>query len=398
MKKILLGTSGLFGAVALFAGAAAAQTPTVTVGGFLDFQAGFIDDDAAEARTSAFRNDSEVSIRVDGKSDSGLGYGAVLDLEADVSTDADNEGLNAARTYLFLDSGVGRLELGSNTGAAEAMKIDASNIARATGGIDGAWTYFANQPQDSALAGIGLTNNNTLNGVNFITTPSLPIGHGFTEGLADESTDNANKISYYSPRMSGFQFGVSYTPEVSDRGQNIAANATNSVYSDVVDAAVSYEGSWDEVSLGLAAAYQQASGTGSASNYSTVVNGADIEAYNVGASLGFAGFTLAGSYGDWGDTTIAQGVAPATATVDSDYWTVGAGFDIGAIGTSVTYMESSLGANDFENLVIGADYSLAAGLTPYVEASLYEFDGTDSASVAADNDGTAIIVGTQLAF
>ena len=383
MKKILLGTSGLFGAVALFAGAAAAQTPTVTVGGFLDFQAGFIDDDVANSRSSAFRNDSEVSIRVDGKSDSGLGYGAVLDIEADVTNDSDDEGTNAARTYLFLDSGIGRLELGSNTGAAEAMRIDASSIARATGGIDGSWTYFANQPQDSgAGALVTLNSGGTLDGVPFISVPSLPAGHGLTQGLGNESADNANKISYYSPRLSGFQLGLSYTPELQDRGQFIQTDRTQSAASDVIDAAVSYEGSWDNVSLGLSGAYQTGSGA---------IGSEDIDAYNIGASLGFAGFSVAGSYGDWGDSLNTSGV-------DADYWTVGAGFDIGAVGASVTYLESSLGTNDFENLVLGADYSLAAGLTPYVEASFFEFEGTDSLAAAANNDGTAIIVGTQLAF
>lgn len=394
MKKILLGTSGLFGAVALFAGAAAAQTPTVTVGGFLDFQAGFIDDDVANSRSNAFRNDSEVSIRVDGKSDSGLGYGAVLDIEADVSADSDDEGINASRTYLFLDSGVGRLELGSNTGAAEAMRIDASSIARATGGIDGSWTYFANQPQDPAN-NLTLQNGATAAGVPFISVPSLPAGHGLTEGLGNESTDNANKISYYSPRLSGFQLGLSYAPELNDRGQGIISNSNNSVASDVIDIALSYEGSWDQVSLGLSGAYQTAQGSGVASN-AVFSNGEDIDAYNVGASLGFAGFSLAGSYGDWGDVTANQGAG--AASVDADYWTVGAGFDIGAVGASVTYLESSLGTNDFENLVLGADYSLAAGLTPYVEASFFEFEGVDSTGAAANNDGTAVIIGTQLAF
>jgi hypothetical protein len=327
-----------------------------------------IDEDSKAARSSAFRNDSEISVRVDGKSDHGLGYGAVIDLEADVTEDADNEGVNAARTYLFLDSGMGRLELGSNTGAAEAMKLDASNIARATGGIDGAWTYFATDPGTDS----------------FITTPSLPVGHGSTASLGDESFDNANKISYYSPRMSGFQLGLSYTQEAGDRGQTITLE-NDSTASDVVDAAVSYEGSWDEMSLGLAATYQMGAGTGVGA---LPVGSEDIEAYNVGASFGFSGFTLAGSYGDWSDSI-------NTAGVDGDYWTAGAGFDIGAVGTSVTYMESSLGDNDFNNLVVGADYSLAAGLTPYAEVSMYEFDGV---TVADDNDGTAVILGTQLAF
>jgi|GEM_PF-6317252 len=123
MKNILLGTTGLVGAV-LLAASASAETPKVTVGGFIDFQAGFANDDLdAAQRAQGFRNDSEVGVRVDGKSDSGLGYGAVIDLEADVTADSDNQGLNASRTYVYLDGGWGRFELGSNQGASSALSV-----------------------------------------------------------------------------------------------------------------------------------------------------------------------------------------------------------------------------------------------------------------------------------
>ena len=146
MKKVLLGTSALIAAAAMFAGAASAQTPKVTIGGFADFQAGFTSDDLDQnQRGHGFRNDTEISVRVDGKSDAGLGYGAVIDLEADVTDDSDNQGDNASRTYVYLDGLWGRFELGSNQGAGETMRVDASSIAAATGGVpfgDGADQQF----------------------------------------------------------------------------------------------------------------------------------------------------------------------------------------------------------------------------------------------------------------
>ncbi len=369
MKKILLGTTGLFGAVALFAGAAVAETPKVTVGGFIDFQAGIVDDDLdAAQRDYGFRNDTEVSIQVDGKSDAGLGYGAVIDLEADVTADSDGEGLNASRTYIFLDGTWGRFELGSNQGAAETMKVDASNIARATGGIDGAWTYFAN-PTGSA----------------YITTPSLPLGHGSTLALGGETTDNSNKITYYSPRFSGFQFGVSYAPDSADRGQTLTRGDTTLGESgDNFDLALGYEGQWDDVGFGTSVTGQFGDSESSAVE--------DLGAWNIGAWLGYAGFSVAASYGDWDDSLFVS-------SVDGDYWTLGGAYDFGPFGASVTYLDSTIdGAgieNDFSNLVVGADYKAAPGLTPYAEVSFYEFD---AAAGGLENDGTAVILGTQLAF
>ncbi|MFO0456593.1 MAG: porin, partial [Alphaproteobacteria bacterium] len=75
MKKILLGTTGLIGA-ALLATAANAETPKVTLGGFADFQAGYTSDDFDNStRAVGFRNDNTVTVRVDGKTNGGLGYG-----------------------------------------------------------------------------------------------------------------------------------------------------------------------------------------------------------------------------------------------------------------------------------------------------------------------------------
>jgi len=372
MKKVLLGTTGLIAATALFAGVASAQTPKVTIGGFADFQAGFTGDDLdANQRSHGFRNDTEVSVRADAKSDAGLGYGAVIDLEADVTGDADNQGLNASRTYVYLDGLWGRFELGSNQGAGETMRVDASSLAAGTGGIDGAWTYFANNPA----------------GVSFITTPSLPLAHGSLTALGEEGTDNANKITYYSPRYSGFQLGLSYQPDFSDRGQTMTRSDVNPGQSgENLDLGVNYEGTFSEVSVAAAV-------TGQFGNAETTAT-EDLGAYNAGLQLGYAGFSLAGSYGAWDDSLTTTG-----ANVDADYWTVGAGYDYAQFAASVTYLDSNIDngavSNDFQNLVIGADYKLAPGLTPYAEVSLYEFDAP---ATAADNDGTVFLVGTQLAF
>jgi hypothetical protein len=375
MKKILLGTTGLIGA-ALLASAASAETPKVTLGGFSDFQAGYADQDAdgvGSVRDFSFRNDNEVSIHVDGKTDAGLGYGAVIDLEADTTADADNQGVNAARTFTYLESGWGRAEMGGNKSAASTMRIDASSVAVATGGINGAWTYFASAPAA---------------GANFISTSKLPTEHGDVNAYGDESTYNATKLTYYTPSWAGFQGGVSYTPGVDTTGatgRGQAPSVRGDTFSDVWDLGVSYNHTFDNTwKLGVAGTYE----TGTADN----VDDNSLSAWNAGAVLGFAGFSLAGSYGDWSDSGLS-----AAAGDSGNYWTAGLGYEMGPVGLSATYIDSTLeqaaGDSDFSNLVFGADYKLAPGLTPYAEVSLF-----DSSSVVEDNNGTLVILGTQIAF
>ena len=371
MKKILLGTTGLVGA-AMLASAASAETPKVTLGGFSDFQAGYTDNDIAGEETDiGFRNDNVISVRVDGKTDAGLGYGAVIELEADITEDNNNEGTNAQRTFTYLEGGWGRVELGGNNSAASTMRVDASTLAVATGGINGDWVNFTNPAGNTAIAG----------GAAFVTNSELQAEHGLTTSAGDESTYNATKITYYSPRWAGFQIGGSYTPDLNGRGQSPVR--TGALASDVFELGLGYETQFnDATKLAVSGTYLTGEGTTQ-----------DIEGYNIGALLGIWGFNFAGSYGEWSD------VAGGAVGDEADYWTAGVGYDMGAIGLSATYLDSTYetagGDNEFENLVLGADYKLAPGLTPYAEVSFYEFDGVGAGS---DNDGTQVIVGTQLAF
>ncbi len=365
MKKLLLATSAIIGAVS-FASVAAAEAPRVTVGGFIDFQAAHVDDDLATGtQDHGFRNDTEIHLSVDGKTDAGLGYGAVVELEADATDDTTNSGTNADRTYVYMNGGWGRFELGTNTDASTALKVDASSIARATGGIDGDWFRFVNAP-----------------GAAFIVRPDLPVQHGGVQTPGE--TENAGKVTYYSPSFSGFQLGLSYTPDTDARGQDTfgvtsTAAGLGSGYEDVFSGGLSYNRQWDSVDLGLSATGEYGDDTAGAG---------DLESYALGASLGFGGFSLAGSWGD----------VEAGGT-DADFYTLGAAYDVDSFGLSVTWLESEVevvgGDNEFENLSFGADYAMAPGLTPYAEVSLFEYD---SAGAGADNDGTVFIVGTQLAF
>jgi predicted porin len=180
------------------------------------------------------------------------------------------------------------------------------------------------------------------------------------------------------------QLGVSLTPDLEDRGQNVTRIDSTTGFGEVIEAGANYEGKFEN--FGLAAAL-----TGQAGKADTAAV-EDLRAWNAGTVVSFSGFSLAGSYGDWNDSG-------NTNNSNSDYYTLGGAYDFGPFGASVTYLNSNVevGAtdNDFSNLVLGADYSLAPGLTPYAEVSFFD---ADAAGTASDNDGTVILLGTELAF
>ena len=411
MKKILLGTSALIGAALLASAASAGEDPKVTIGGFSTFEAGYSDSDFDSGeRNRAFRNDNEIHFNIAGKTDAGLGYGAEIDLQADIdggnnqafgtsgttaTPGSTNSGIVAHRTYGWVQGDMwGHLEFGSNDGVARTMKVDASNIARATGGIDGDYKYFSDA--NTLTTGVGTGAAGTFTGLgagNFITAPRLPIEHGPANGFASDLWGNDNKITYYTPRFSGFQLGVSYAPDLANRGQltnRIQNLPTGFTAQDIVEGGVNYENQFDQIGFAAAA-------TGEVAKVGNPITGGgfnDLRAWNAGAKVTFAGFSLAGSYGDWDDSFDVNGT-------NAYYYTAGLAYEAGPLGASVTYLNSDNKGNGgqdnkFQDISVGVDYKLAPGLTPFAEYTYYDIDPSNVPN--GENQGNVVIIGSELSF
>jgi len=418
MKKILLAASALIATTGLYSSTALADTPVVTLGGYSNFEAGYAvqdmdnrtaaggtDSTHANQRPQAFRNDDQIDVKINGKSDA-FAYGGEIDLLADTTTDVQGRGFNASKTFVYLQcakTGM-RLELGSNVGADGAMKVDAGTIAHATGGIDGDWSYFANAREP------------------FVAQTDLPLGYGNLEAatqdyLGNHTEENLNKITLYTPRYAGFQAGVSYLPDQTNTGQGTALlptpnpagpNRTKNnagLSANIVTGGISYDHKFGDV--GIAAAVTGEEGKAQNRQFD------GLEAWNAGAKATYKGASLAGSYGNWGSSNNFK----AAHSKDTWYWDIGAAYETGPWGASITYMQSQFdcgtgaGAgnneyctdiapstykNKFSNVSIGADYKLAPGLTPYAEVSFFDENAGDFD--ARDNKGTVTLLGTQLNF
>ena len=440
MKKILLATTAL---TAFAAGAALAEGPAVSVGGYIDTQVGIADQKAQYSKQSTnsnvrlhdtsdehVRTDSRVDVKVKGQADNGLGYGGVVTVVAEQSAakaDDGSDNMSAEKTFVFVESGLGRVELGSNNGASQTLKVDASKIARATGGINGDFYKFVN------LGGTNTTGASTMTRKKFIVTPDLPTvalpgsrtrtfeGSTAAAGREELATEYANKITYYSPRISGVQVGASYIPNLGERGNSngfkgdyVKAAATGNGPSTTDELAqygrnawtigLNYEGEFQGVGVKASAVTEQGGKTQKVTHADTTAYD-DIKAYELGLNLNYAGFTVGGSW-----ATIQELGRVAIADDSARFWTAGAGYEFGPFAASVTYLNSSAEndvesavagdqttiRNKFRNVSVGADYKLAPGLVPYVEVSF--FDTNDGDAATTDNDGSVVLLGTQLTF
>lgn len=344
---------------------------SISVGGFVDFQTGFSNQDdrfetsGANTRSFKTQNDTEIFISIEGKSDSGFVYGAVKELNADVSVDADSDGLNGEKTYIYFETPLGRLELGANSGAQTTMNINASSIARATGGINGDWYDF-----------VGVTS------LPYITTPELPAAHAAEGGVRED----ANKLSLYSPELYGVQLGVSYTPDQSNSGTVATFRDFSQDQKDVVGLGAIYSLSYDDINITTSATAELGR-----SRSDKIFN--DTQAWAVGAVVEKNGFSVAGSYSDWNDSESSVDGA------DSWVWTAGTAYEKGDYGVSLTYLKSNYDnilastpeSNEFQNISLGVDYEVAEGLLPYAEFNLFDMD-------TIDNQGYTLLLGTQMNF
>jgi len=355
MKKTLLGTTALV-AAGLIAGPALASDPLkVTVGG--NVVTGFYVIDADNVGATNFQDTKvavvarNIDIIAEGTLDNGMtaGVDAKLMLGTDFGNTARfNANNNGAATFrqlfAYLEGGFGRFEIGGTDGAAYKMHYTSP--------------WF--------VPGNGVDSPNIYNGA--ISTAGItPVG-GSTFSLL--ATD-ANKVSYFTPRLAGFQLGVSYTPEVT--ANNVKANglgliAKNTMaVSEVFEIAANYSGSFGGVDLGVDGYY-----TSGQSNTTT----ADPKEYGFGANVGFQGFTLGGAYKQ-ADDTFGLGASPAGG---SKTWTVGLSYATGPWTVGVAYLNSDDDSSPISTNVsndmwqVGGGYSLGSGVDLGLDLQLTSVD------------------------
>ncbi|MBN8828560.1 MAG: porin [Sphingobacteriia bacterium] len=415
MKKLLL-TSAL---ISGFSAAALADAPTITAGGKIDWKTAFTHQKQSfqtaidrHSRKQHMETQNNVNIKAEGQTDFGMKYGAVVELGHDTRSTA-NSGKDVffKDTFLFMESNMGRLELGSHAGASDTMKVDASNIARATGGVDGAFEDHVNSTVGYLDTGLGKRI-----AAQYITAPNLPL---------TQSSQYAryNKVSYYTPEFSGLQLGVSYAIDTGDNGNyrgltskflelnddndGVTPGSANN-FSNAFEVGLKYKYQFDQVGLELGATGQFASAQKVAPTVTvtTAKQLRSVKAYNVGGTLTYTNFSLSGSYGSWGKSTNTKQTEQYNHS-SSRYYTLGGAYVQGPVGLSVTYLDSKRLMNKFHNISVGADYQLAPGMLPYVEGNFFKYKPHAGAFLASTggtagdakkNNGNVTFVGVKFMF
>ncbi len=359
MKKLLLGSTALMAAGALLASPAAAEEPiSLGVGGYMQSFVTFTDQDvgSTDYNPVRVRNEGEVHFTGSTTLDNGLTIGVNIQLEARTTNAATMDQID--EHFVYFSGDWGRVNVGAENSAPYLMGYGAP------------------------AAGLGV-NSPTFRP--FTTSGSGPTNN-FITGLSDN-----NKLTYFTPRFSGFQLGVSYTPEDNNNngaglGGGLATDDDEDDNSNYISLGANFVESFNGVDVAVSGGYERGDLEADADNTHD-----DREAWHVGLNIGFSGFTVGGSYG-----SDNNGLA---GSQDTSGWDIGATYSTGPWGVGVTYwhgeQELAAGGDDEDDLIeLGVNYALGPGITIVGALQYYDEDN----NVATDTDGIAVSIGSKLSF
>lgn len=401
MKKVLLAGTAIVG-LAVLAQPAHAELK-LDLGGYFSGYGVFSDNNepagaANSLRDFDLRRDTEVHVSGETTLDNGLTVGFHTEQALGNTGAALGDGTQTDEAYAYFSGSWGRVNLGSEDGAAYLLQVAAPG---ADSNTDGLRTYIqalaptTNQTQffRSHGTGVGTQYNNvayTFSALDGAFGGGTVIDYDHT---GDPTAANTDRISYLTPKFSGFQAGVSYAPEQGQNivGNNVAAptidsNAANAFaagvalattaatattnaagmtqFEDIWEASARYDGEFSGFGFSLGGGYSSADieapaviATGAfVAGVAATNNGAygivdGTESWNGGASITWNGFSAGGSYlhTETGVAATVENETTAAASrvtgdVTRETWVGGLGWDNGPfhLGASYLHQETEL--------------------------------------------------------
>jgi len=348
MKKLLLASVAISGLA--MASAPAMAEVELEVGGYFKGYGVFIDQDettGTDVNDFDFIRDTEIHFGGETTLDNGLTVGAHFEIDVD-QADASN----VDESYVYFSGNWGRVNFGGEDGAGYLLQVAAPSA------------------------------DSNLDGIRQYVSPFVTSG-GVVGGNLDydmDPTGKADKLTYLSPIMNGFQAGVSFSPDT-DNAASFGVGTESAGIDETYEIAVRYEGQFQSVGVIAGAGYSHGE------NNSAATTADDRDAFNVGLDLDISAFGLGAIYTE-----------DSTATQDSDVedFVVGADYTTGPFKLGISYMNrdsEATAGSDFDRYTGGVVYEYGPGMSFRGSIQHLEVDTTGT-----EGDGTAVILGTQVNF
>lgn len=345
---------------------------------------------SSNKKKTSFNSSTSIGAIIENQMDNGVVYGAKIGISATAKPSRKNP------SFLYIVSDYGKLELGSNQSAMGQMKITGYSNAAAIGGGWDMWPRLNpdNSPEIPYLTGTG----------NYLDGKSRKKDH----------TEYPRKVTYFTPKFSGLQLGVSFVPDTSNLGfgdmneHNVTTKAKIPGYSFAIKnafaAGVTYERDLaTDVKLRTSVTGEKGKVVAYDANDVRVTDKKfrNLSNYNVGAELKVKNTSLAGSYGNHRKSFTSDQVD--TLSNKTDLYTIGARQNFGDAAVSFTFLKSSHRRNELSAGSLGAEYKMAPGLLPYVQWTKYITKAHYKTQATGEEKrekrrGQVVVVGAKLQF
>lgn len=353
MKTFLLCGAALCAVSAAYPAFAADDSAIqLGLGGYFKGYVSYVDQDEAagqHVRSVDFLRQTEIHFDGQTKFNSGLTVGTHIEGRADGGDNFDVD-----ETYVFFSGDWGKVNLGSTYGAPYPLQVVAPS---ADANIDGRLQLI--QPINFTAAGLSNV--------------------GETDYDHDVSA-KVDKITYFTPVMSGFQAGVSFTPTVTTTSRAVSGNSTDDAeISDVYEGAVRYENKLDDTtSYRVGAAYTRAQ--------VETLSTDERQAWNVGIDADIGAFGVGATY---------QADDLGSDDDDVKYMVVGADFTAGDMVYGASYYNKNDDVNDvdMDRYSVGAMYKVIPGMSLRGSVGYYDIE-----QGSTDVNATAVLIGTDIKF
>jgi len=376
MKRTLLATTALaaIGAVAAAQPAAAAEKIKISVGGYMEQWFGYVSQDTNRATRAAGgaagnanngfdqKSDSEIYFTGKTKLDNGIEFGLVVELEANTSADMIDE------SFAYIQGSFGRVLIGSENSAAYLMHYGLPS------------------------AGLGMTSGDQSQWFGQTTGVA---NYTWWNNVSRGPENDAQKVTYFTPRIEGFQGGVSYTPEYREDESGLVPG-TGGVYRNGMSFGLNFMRKFGDVDLRVSGGHTRADAPANDGS-------PDLRLWHAGAQVGFAGFRVAGIFGD-GEGTSAAIPTPGGARIDGQIWGAGVGYTQGPASITLNWMGGDAEGipgngrkSKKDQYELGVGYVLGPGVA--AKGSIFHEDAKgEGVTNNDDNKGWAMVGGIRLDF
>ena len=375
----------------------AASGPNLKITGILRSLAVGTTQKVRTSKGVQFNTYGNMTLNAGGVANNGLTYGALAVLELDRAK-SEKDRISEAYIYLGSDA-IGNFQFGDTNGVSSLMMYDATDVMGGTGGFDGNLEKQVNVTR----------------GVDF----------GQSIGYVNNGSSRSTKITYMSPEVSGWQAGLSYTPDTSQYGRVPNTNALDSSGNRItgnapyavnhVEGGLSFTedvgaytvGVYVVGALGKAHMPRGLTSTGEYLN--------PVKAWQFGTLVDYQNYQFGAGYFNNGKSYMRR----STNFTNTHGFNLAMSYGMGpvslALGYTGTERTVTAGKAKADISSFTVDYSVADGLAVYGEASYFKFRAPDAhiagtnfvpstdyldrqPSANKDNSGTAFVLGTRINF